>query len=568
MTTTIWPGIVFLVLAISTVSGTDERGADRAFRPHEDLRPVPACGPAAVTSLLALLGDDVLLSTVEDSFREAGIENPRGAVAVGDLLAVLQRHGRTFKAVRWPKGLFALRALPTPCIVHLKRPVDPDQQSASSEFGHFVTVAQVSEKEVSLVDLTGGNWIVLRNFTEFQRDWDGILIGPRETISRIVIVGWCLIVTASVISFGVVRSVLRKWKRKRHASNAPAAGLLFALLLTIAGCHDSPNEVAPPKPLLEFTNPSRDLGLVRRSEEQDIEFKFRVLSEQPVTITEITTCCGCRVADKTVIGKSFAAGTEHTVKLAVDIRTIPAPHSVFARVQTNPRSETPYLLAIQYQFVGVPKLSVTEVKLQTSHSQPELPPFEAFHWRAPNDPPVTLLQNRFQSADAVLEKVQRKSELVETTGSTVALDTTSIFLQLKNRLDFGEHRFAVRLEWSDGTRQDVPVFVRVVPPVRSEPDRVFLGIIPPNTQTKVVVPLRKVDIPRFEVASVSSSRADLTVEYDPHREALRLEFTSPGAEERIEAEIVVHFAVPKIPDLRIPVTGLVRKPSDGSASSK
>lgn len=561
-------GIVLTAVAIISATGSAGWCAETSFRPREGLRPIPACGPAAVTSLLAVLGEDVPLSAVENSFRVVGIENPRGAVAVSDLLAVLKMRGRVFQAFRWPQGRLPLRFLPTPCIVHLKRTLDPVTPVVSSKVGHFVTVVRITEAHVCLVDLTARNWGVNRDIAEFQRDWDGVLIGPQRAIWWLVIVGWSLIVVITVISFGAVLRGFRRWQRQRHVSNATIAGLMLMLLLSMAGCNNPPSEVAPPKPLLEITNPSRNLGLVRRPEEQEIEFQFRVSSQQPVTITEITTCCGCRVADKSIIGKLCAAGTEHTVKLAVEIVTDPKPRSVFARIQTEPRSETPNLLSIQYQFVGVPKLSVAEVKLETSQSQPVLPSFDAFHWRAPNDIPVTLSDSGVQSTDILLGKTQRKSEIIESGGSSVALDTTTISLQLKNRLDFGEHRFAVRLEWSDGTRQVVPVIVRVLPPVRSEPERVFLGIMHPNSRFKIVVPLRKVEIPRFEVASVTSSRADLTAEFDSSRESLRLEFTAPDHEERVDAEIVVRFASPRIPDLRIPVTGIVRKSPDGSASGK
>ena len=507
----------------------------------------PSCGPAAVSVWLALAGRDVRVSDIEIAFQDVGVRNPHDSVSVADVVAAMKRIGAEAELVRWPSRRLGLALMALPCIVNLNRTED--------RVGHFSVLAKVDGEHVWLLDATQDSLLQEQTLDSFLAEWEGITIGSRGVARSFAFSLTILFGGVAVLGFVLLR--MRKTGAKRPRLSATPI-FLAACTLCHFGC-GGPRPTTAVSPPLKFASPSCNLGVVRELGQRTQPFDFEVTSSVPVKIKEISPCCGSRLEDRTIIGRELSPGSKHSISLVVDVRDDSTPSSVFARIETKPASPVPLVVAVHHQFIGKPRLSSGEIRLATTPGSLAETSLEAFHWRRPTDPSVSLLRDKCESAVLRIGSVDVTTELVQRSGTQLAFDTTRIKLTMASHRAVTSVKGALRLCWSDGATHDVPVTIRVCPPVRTEPDRVFFGYVDPGSISELTIPVRKSEGIVFEILELQSTDAAVVATYDARRESLRIRLQAPSSPGRFESEIRITFRSSNLPEIRLPVSAIVRE---------
>ncbi len=508
---------------------------------------IPGCGETAAFSLLRLQGTDVVLSKVSESFRQ---RNPRfefRRVSIRELRDVVEGFGVRTTAVRWPAN--RLEQLPTPSILYFRPKrwaVNP-----SSDTGHFITVSGIEEGQVSAFD-----WAPISTNPELRLPlevvrsaWDGdaiILEGKGNAADWI----WpCLIAGVVVVLLSVI------WRRS--ARDATVALLVVGTCLNCGCSRTAPSPVVT-EPLLVFADAAKSLGLVSGDRPIEVRFAFQVRKQGPVTIREVSKSCGCTTINSELVGRSLEAGSSHELVLQLNPNGTAARAEVSTvTLKTEPASAAPIILALSYRCRSAPRVSVSEVFIESNLQQPSKTEFEITYHRAPGDLKAELKLAESDFGEFQTEKVVSKTEdfhVHDDVNQKLLIDMTTVQLRSNRTYDYGVHRSQMTLAFEGHPKQTLPVVVRVLHPFRPQFSRVFCGPLKVGQTWTKDIPIQR-GAEDLKVQSIDCEPAWIHSKLSGRK--LAVSVLAPEKTGRFEGRITVRFEGDNPPAVTIPISGTV-----------
>ena len=427
--------------------------------------------------------------------------------------------------------------------------------SRASSTGHFVCFTGQSGNNAIVLDWTSNQTDPTRMILidELIAVWEGEAIIERTDYEFFVI---ATVIGLMMVGLWLLSPSIARLARRR--TSIPAC-MIVLLTLSGSGCGRS-TPIAKGVPCLVFDQPVAQLGRIRQERTASHEFKFQVWDQGPVKITKISTSCGCTSANNTIVGQTLLAGSQHSIAVSVRRDVIGQPLTQLIQIMTDPASTDPLTVAVRYEFIPGPQPTVQELRLDTIPRQ--LPDGEVvvIHRRAVTDAPVVLDCAASLSTEFEIGEVVRSTELVATRVNTqeqLAVDTNRI--PLRGRTSAGEvtRRSMIRLVWSDGTTNDLAVLVSPKLPLTLQLSHVYTGVLQPSKSWRQIVPRRTASDAVVSIKSIQSSDERMTAMMDSQGN-LVVTGTAPVTPGRFRAEIVIQFSGETAPELRLPVTGIVR----------
>ena len=522
---------------------------------------LPACGIMATYSLLRVCDRSPTVSDVVQRFEAKcpGVDAYR--LSLRDVRQVLDSFEVATVAVDLNPA--NLRRRTEPAILYFGAGRWP--RNPSNTTGHFVLFVGRNGNDAIVLDWTGNHVdpTLLVPIEELIAAWDGAAIIERaasgHSAAPVAVAMGLMIVGLWLLVPGIASVVRRR-------TSVPMC-MIMVLSLTGGGC-GTPAPTTGSAPCLVFDQPVAQLGRIRQKNTASNEFIFRVWDQGPVKIATITTSCGCTSASDALVGQTLMAGSQHFIEVEVRRDLIGQPLTQLIRITTEPVSTEPLTLAVRYEFVPGPQPTVAELRLEALPKQLPVGEVVVIHRRAVTDAPVLLDRAASLSSEFEIVEPIRSTEVVTTNVKSheeLAVDTNRI--SLRGRVPTGDstRRSVLRLVWSDGTTNELPVVVSQRMPLTLELTHVYAGILKPGTSWRQVVACRTAPDMVVPVKSVQSSDERVVARID-NKGRLEITGTAPATPGRFRAEIVIHFSSEAIPALRLPVSGIVHS-EDSTAPS-
>ncbi len=524
--------------------------------------PIPGCAVASTYSLLRLQGRDVSMRNVNETFESTLSRFDRFAVSIADVRRVLSEYDVSSEAIRTEPG--GIARLPQPCILYFRPSRWP--RGGAPKVGHFVTLVS-AEPEAVLLDWNGQSvdTEIHVPLDQLAQHWDGeaIICSERRGTAWQVRGGVGLMVCGVAIFLGL-RFRSRKSERHGDAERASVRGfsvLLLPGLLLFTGCERSDVEKQLDlTPTLAFEKPTVDVGVVSGTRMIEHAFAFRVWDREPVTITGFVTSCGCTTANNELIGRELTPGSEHAIEVHVRPDSEGVKATQLIRVTTVPETAAPLNVVLQYRREAPPQISERTILASVAPGVRPRAEFSITHRRLPGAKPVKIDRSRCSGSDFRVEAISWDSEMHTinpTRGVRVAVDTTRVKLCGSKTYSYGDHPGVLTIAFDDGSSQALESLVHVPHPFAPQQARIFCGLLRPGEHWSRTIRCKRSDDVSFEIESIKTVgaglRASITAD---HR--LEVSGLTPRIAGRFAQEILISFAPKTIPELRIPVSGIVR----------
>lgn len=520
----------------------------------------PKCGPVATYAFLAAVGIKPTIRDVEAMFLEVNPDIDLARVSLWEIREVLKRFGVSTVALRQSPSNFSKLRLPAILFVKGQHRL----RVANDNVGHFVLLASVENGHAEVIDWSRITGPERRHVVidELVAEWggEGIVLDDSATS-----VAWGVKSTVSFVGLMCLAWWLwlafREFKLK-VSPRSSATCLILALFAACAGCEKVESPISLEAPLISVEKPSINLGKIASGQPVRVEFVFKVIAKQSVSITEIAPCCGTLLVNKNLIGQSLATGSEHKIVLEANGPSGDAqPRTSFARITTDPKSEIPLVVAFTYLPIGAPRPLVKEIVVTGRPHQLCEAEVTTVGWRLPTDSAVRLVLEKCVSSDFEIVAIKERSESIKTDENSTELtlqDFQTIRLRSRQMLELGEHRSVLRLSWSDGTTSDVFLIVKVAPPIHLAIDRLFVGVLSPSQEWKRSIPIIQEEQTPLSFAPVSCSVDYASATISPDGRTLEVRLTAPVIPGRIDGEIRLRLQPGDWPVIRIPITGIVK----------
>lgn len=522
---------------------------------------LPSCGVTAVYAVLADLGRAVTVDDVRARFRNADPDVDWNRMSALQIREVLAQYGLPAKTVR--VGSQRIESLRLPAILFYGPGRWPQSTGTPASSGHFVVLLETSGDAATVIDWDGVG--PQARFTLAVADlvagWDGeaiVLDDPAGSTST-------LLGASGLAACALVMAFLWMNRQKRgRKSLSVSASLFVGLSIPLGGfscSNTAPVAATPDAPTLRIDEPSVHVGVVHDTHPIHRVFRFQVWEHSAVKIEDVISSCGCTTADKDLLGKELAPGSEHEIQLKVRVERDVGNQSVFAQIVTKPTSSSPLVIGIHYEFSGPPTLSVASLHATASPDTLAEATIQSTHTRAPSAPLIRPERGRCQGDLFDLVDVTSASETVTLnrySGEKVAVDTHTFRLRARARLDYGRHEGAFGIVWSDGSIAELPTQIHVAFPITVSPARLFCGILAPGRAWEGWLTCDCQS--GLSVASVEGSESDTTASLADDGARIRVRVESPRSPGRFSREILVRASDARLPILRVPITGIVKSP--------
>ncbi|MCY2967820.1 MAG: DUF1573 domain-containing protein [Planctomycetota bacterium] len=563
LSTAAFGSFVALVPVQSLAYETTPESASQDNDPSPEVNAVPlaGCAPASAFVMLRHLGRHCQLADVVRVFQERDPDVDFNRVRAADLRFALSKFGVESETVIVADH--DLSRLEPPCILYF-RPgtwLEPGTRST----GHFVTFTERRDDSALLMDLSAGAGQTLYAIPlpTLKEIWDGeAIVTPRPTLSaRSQALGFTLL--------GGIAGCCAAWVWCRRsggmavpwrASGVHGGVALVACLVFSSGCGSSASSAttSPLAPRIRFDEPFFDAGQVSGSESIVHAFAFEVVGNEPVTIENVETSCGCTNADQSILGRPLAPGSRHELRLTVRPDGDGIVMTRMARVHTKPASDVD-VLALSYRRDAGPLPSSHLVDVRVLPSQSATAQFSFIHKRLPEVQPQVITLPKSDSGPFQKRAETMQTEIITSdlrTGQKLAIDTTRIELTLPPRKSLGVQTGELRFTFDGGVVRTLPYRVEVIHPLRPDPSRVFCGILPPGGEWEKSIHLQRGSGAVSRIANIQCDGFPFTAE--ERGDVIVLRGVAPNTSGRFTGELTLTFQSSDLPPVVVPVSGLVR----------
>lgn len=506
---------------------------------------LPNCGVMAAFSLLHASGSTVALTEVKQRFA-APDDN---VASLLEVRRVLDACGRVTRAVKYKDH--RLSQVPLPAILHF----EPRKWSGTDEAGHYVTVLEIRDNTVVLLDWSKLIPDRIGNLAEIEAAWDGtaIILEDGWNFSQ-----WAML--AGVLAF-VAYITLRV---RRDSMPRTLSSVIFAGLVILPfGCGRPATAVAPTSSPVTCSQPFVKLGEIRPGKLATVIFGLTVATDtkMPVVIKRVDSSCGCTTVSNDLIGKPLEPGSTH--ELGINIRPegdgSGAPVTRILTVETDPPSVPPLTLAVQYTLRIPLVISKAELIAESRPNAIPLVEFQITARRSPDDVTIAIQRDQSSLGPFQIDDIRVETELVDrglSLSGKLAIDRTTVRLRCAARSEYGEERGSILLTFSDGTSQTVPWRIRLTHPFRPQFPHYFLGSVKPGQPFRQIVRVIKHAEHAVEVKSLIAAPTGVGSKMLNDHE-MEITGVAPQAAGRFEGHVEVSFAEPNVPNVRIPFAGVV-----------
>lgn len=208
---------VLSLLLVSTAAILVGNDVAARFAPMQQ---IPECGLASLYAAMRVLGRDVDLDDLRNTFQQQLARNDLSTVSLAELRQVAESYGLHTAALR--DGSRELRDVPLPAILYLRLP----RRRAARDAGHFIVLRAVDGDQAEVIDLSarqGWRWVPISGLGQV---WHGELLAvatkrvhipaPWSKHAAVFCVGAGTLAGA----FAVGRAICaRRSKEQVHASN-------------------------------------------------------------------------------------------------------------------------------------------------------------------------------------------------------------------------------------------------------------------------------------------------------------------------------------------------------------
>ena len=508
---------------------------------------LPNCGVMAAFSLLHASGSP---ASLEDVKRQFSAPNEKVASML-EVRRAIDAFGRPTRAVKYASH--RLSQVPLPAIFHFEH----NKWSGTDDVGHYVTILELRENSVVLLDWSKLSPNRLGNLAEIEAAWDGAAIILDE--------GWNMGRWAMWLSpLAVAVLVYLTWRVRRVRPTHTLVSLLVAGSAVLSlGCGRSATAVTTTSSPITCSQPFVKLGEIRAGNMATVNFALTVAADQkaPVIIRQVKSTCGCTTVTNDLIGKPLEPGSVH--KLEIKIRPSGdgsgAPVTRIITVETDPPSVPPLTLAAQYSLRVPLVISKAELIADTQPNQIPFVEFQITARRSPDDVTIAIQRDRSSLDPFQIDDIRVETELVDrgvAESGKLAIDRTTVRLRSTARSAYGEERGTILLSFSDGTTQAVPWRIRLRHPLRAQFPHYFLGSVKPGQPFRQVVRLLRSTDKSVDVKSVMANLAGTSSKMLSDHE-LEITGHAPQTAGRFEGHVELSFAETDIPTVRVPFAGVV-----------
>ena len=320
----------------------------------------------------------------------------------------------------------------------------------------------------------------------------------------------------------------------------------------------TPNQYPP----ITCETPLVNLGHVDGSQLLETSFELVVSAKHPVTIKSITKACGCTTVAEDLIGRALAPESKHTLRVTVrpDGDEGEGPIVRVITLMTDASTSTPVTVAVQYQRRSRPRISVSEVLVETTPQRLASVTIHVTHRRNVSDSPIRVVSDSINSKDFSLIDLKFKSEVVDRgpapSAGKLAIDRTEIRLMQRELHDFGDHRGVMQIGFADKSVQTISTRISVPHPFRPLVPHMFLGQQKPGQTILNKVRIRRSSDFNAQVREIKSTIATIHGKINSDDE-IEISGSAPETGGRWKGELRVHFDDPSVQAVEIPISGIV-----------
>lgn len=531
--------LCLMVLTIPQMESRDTRVSE-----------LPGCGVCSAFAFLRCSGHPTTLEETITAFRCNFPDADLGVVSIRHVVDSLGLPGIPTRAVQVPSK--QVQRLSTPCILYFRdgrwgrRPGAP---------GHFVALVEADEDTATILDWSGFAPVpVVRvPIDQLNQRWDGDAIVTVRHRTPL----W---IAAAGISAVLIAGFPRLWRRRVSSISNPGATVVLIMAGLCAGCSKkaSPEGVSE-LPLLRFEQPAVNLGNVSAKSLQTVRFPFSVVGPESVAILRIDASCGCTTVDRSMLGRPFAPGTRHELRMNLRPDGDAGTFTKVATVVTDPPSPVPIVLAMSYEQFEPPRPSVSEVRVEGKRDAGVQATVRYVYRRKSSDPPVFALRDQIKGRYFFVRNVRTQSSRLRSAGSRRDLDLTEdvseITLETLPMKDFAEHRGVLQVGFSDGHSDSLPTIVSVPHPFGLGASKLFLGLIKPEQTLTRRLPITGPE--SIGNAAVVDSEGIVSSSVVQNG-VLIIEVRPGNVRGYVKGSVKVQFPGKDLPELVFPVTAMVK----------
>jgi hypothetical protein len=330
--------------------------------------------------------------------------------------------------------------------------------------------------------------------------------------------------------------------------------LASAFLLVACACGGCGSKLELP---LRLNRTEVDIGSVWAGGQAiEVPLKLRVWDKSPVTIEETRSSCGCVSMAPAVTQQELAPGSEHDLVLAVNPPHQPGVARIEVLFFTRPVSQQPLKLIVKSRVRLAPEVVPRTLALTVPLGVRPEATLHVHYDREATDSRLALDDRRSVFGPLSLRTVDIETD--EFTGLRQHERRDHVALKLEGREDLplGEHAGEIKLAWKGGLPETVvPVRLRIMHPLRPALQRLFCGILQAGQQWSTEVELVRLE-QSARVTSVTSDQSFIRAQLLPG-DRLVVHVTAPAAPGRWEGVITLAYGGAKVPEVHLPVSGVV-----------
>lgn len=312
---------------------------------------------------------------------------------------------------------------------------------------------------------------------------------------------------------------------------------------------------------LRFDKPVVDLGEIPPAQRFARKaFTFTVWDKSPVVIERVQRTCGCVSVVPDLTGKELPPGSKHTVYVSLHARSGLGAAPFLITFATRPVSQQPITVTLQAKVYDEPLATPVKLILDTPLGTRRRVKLYVHYAREKSAPSLRLRRAEARFGPIQLVNMEYDSA-GEKGGNLVPLvhDRLVLDLVVPDNLPLGKHEGTIELPWEHGLRStSVPVSVWVQHPVRPSLERIFCGFMQPGQQWKTEVEMTPGADTRVTLARVASDSSNIRALVVADNRLL-VEVIAPERAGRFEGHVVLGFSNSNVPELRIPVAGIVAR---------
>lgn len=518
---------------------------------------IPPCGPACVYTVLRLTGRDASVDSVRAVFHDVDPSLDWRTASLWHVREALSASGVACTVRKYAKRDVEL--LGAPAILYF----EPGRwiHGQSRGVGHFVVLLRTDRTTATVADWNAETSQVVVELprTELQAAWSGHAVVMLDTKSS-----WPASILPPALGAGIGMVLgavggLRSARRRKGGLCSVSGFMLATLLVSGCGGQSATSGEDEPPPLV-FEEPSVDLGRRDRAESLTTRFKFKVGPENSVTIVAVETSCSCSTADNSVIRQTFAENSVGEISLVTRLQRGAGMQSVFATVLTDPESSTPLLLALHYRLGELPRPTASLLNVEGSHGAYAEAVVDFTHRRSAQAPPLAIIRAQCEATHFEITEIETthgQSAADSMAAEAVVVDRFRFKLKTKEKCHYGGYHGILRVRWSEDEPSEIPTFLRADRPVEPALSHVFAGILVPGQEWAVSLPCRSTTSSATPLVKVETIGEGLHAQFSPDGETLQIRGTAPKSAGRFSGTVTLKYATPDIPELEIPVSGVV-----------